>query len=663
LTLFELNKLDRSTFDVVSIDVFDTALLRDNKGERRRFFELASELSRRLGQEGYKIDIDFLYSLRLTIQNLAYQAVAIERPDGDAALSRIQLIQCILLGLDRSFIPQMQEAEIATEKQSLRANKDLIKCLLALRAEGKRVIAISDMYLPAAAVNDLIVDKVGTLPIERTYVSSDVGLTKRSGKIFASVAQVEGVPLARMLHCGDHPISDVDMPRAAGMQAIFLPRPRLQRLSRKASALANVVAKHRQNKAAPELNSIRNKREFGRQILGPILAEFALKTWVLASNLERPNEAVLLFCARGGLRLKTIYEAFLKAAGLTSPIAFRPLMISRIVALRSSLLRGGASAFEQIGYEFSGRPLREVVRAIAGIDLHEGHGDFASDWNATYSKENLEALMASNGGREFVAAVTSQDNLFRKHLESCSRGSGRTILCDTGLFGSTLQLLDEALPEKDWSCLLLARANYKGFATPHFSKVFGLAVQADRYSPLNLRTALLRHWHLVEATLEPPLPSVRSFTLVDGLVKSNLELDEAAERLAGEQDEIFSGALDYINTLTPNDATFRIMSEVEIAFRRLHSAIVWPTQHDSRLLDFADRSMDFGRDGSVPVIAREGNFLQLVRKSHWRAGVIAALAPPLLRLPLLALLEAIFVMRWLLRARPFAALQNLFSIR
>lgn len=663
MTLFELNKLDRSTFDVVSIDVFDTALLRDNRGERSRFFELASELSRRLGQEGYKIDVDFLHNLRLTIQHLAYQAVAIERPDGDAALSRIQLIQCILLGLDRSFIAQMHQAEVATEKQSLRANKDLIKCLLALRAEGKRVIAISDMYLPTPAVNDLIADKVGTSPIEKTYVSSDVGLTKRSGKIFANIAEVEGVPLDRMVHCGDHPIADVDMPRAAGMQAIFLPRSRLHRLSRKVFAFANAVAKRRRKKATPELDRIRSRREFGRQILGPILAEFALRTWVLTSNLERPNETVLLFCARGGLRLQTIYEAFLKATGLTSPVAFQPLMTSRIVALRSSLLRGGASAFEQIGYEFDGRPLREVARAIAGIDPNQGHGDFATDWNATYSKENLEALMASNEGREFVAAVASQDNLFRKHLESCSLGCRRIILCDTGLFGSTLQHLDQAFPDKDWSCLLLARANYKGFATPHFRKVVGLVLQADRYSPFDLRTSLLRHWHLIEATLEPPLPSVRSFTLVEGLVKSNLELDEDANRPAAEQDEIFCGALDYISTLRPHDATFRIMSDVEIAFRRLHSAVVWPTQFDSKLLDFADRSMDFGRDGSIPVISRDDDFLQAVRKSHWRAGVVAALAPPLLRLPLLALLEAIFAIRWLFHARPFAALQNLLSIR
>jgi hypothetical protein len=542
----------------------------------------------------------------------------------------------------------MHEAEIAIEGRSLIANRELLDWLVAMRAEGKPVIAISDIYLPTAAVRDLIFEKTGGTPIERTYVSSDFGQTKHSGKLFASVAAVEGMPLGRMLHCGDHPRSDLAMPRAAGMQAVLLPRPPLQRAMRKISSFIGAFSEPRIKPAITKPTSMCNRRDFGRQILGPIFAEFALKTWILLSSLEHQDETVLLFCARGGLRLQTIYERFLAASGLASPVAIQPLMISRVVAARSALLKGGAAAFEQIGYEFGSRSLRDIARAIGCIEPDRENGDSKDIWDAPYSRQGLETLLTSPAGQQFMSSALNQDSLFREHLESCTAGRPRAILCDTGLFGSTLQLLKEALPEKQWSCVQFARANYKRLASPHFDEVIGIATQDDRYSPFDSRTSILRYWHLIEATLEPPLPSVHSFARVDGVARSNLEIDGWSQLIAPEQDQIFAGVLDYIDALQPADATVRVMTDVETAFRRLHRAVVWPTRNDARLLDFPPRSMDFGKDGHVAVIARDGGLLQAVRTSEWREGAIAEIALPPLRLPLLAIIEAAFAARWLL---------------
>jgi hypothetical protein len=89
------------------------------------------------------------------------------------------------------------------------------------------------------------------------------------------------------------------------------------------------------------------------------------------------------------------------------------------------------------------------------------------------------------------------------------------------------------------------------------------------------------------------------------------------------------------------------MTDVEPAFQRLHRAIVWPTRQEAEWLDFPPRSMDFGKDGHVPVIVRDGGFMRAMRRSEWREGAIAAMAPPPLRLPLLAAVEAAFAARWL----------------
>src|SRR5205085_7860126 len=143
-----------------------------------------------------------------------------------------------------------------------------------------------------------------------------------------------------------------------------------------------------------------------------------------------------------------IYEKFLAASGLSSPVAIQSLMISRIVAVRASLLKGGMAAFEQIGYEFRGRSMRDIARAIGCIEPDPQTAGSAAIWDAPYSREGLENLLASAAGQKLMSTMLQQDALFREHLESCTKGRTRAILCDTGLFGSTHQLLDEAFPEK-----------------------------------------------------------------------------------------------------------------------------------------------------------------------------------------------------------------------
>ena len=92
----------------------------------------------------------------------------------------------------------------------------------------------------------------------------------------------------------------------------------------------------------------------------------------------------------------------------------------------------------------------------------------------------------------------------------------------------------------------------------------GIATQDDRYSPFDPRTSILRYWHLIEATLEPPLPSVRSFTRLDGIARSNLEIDGWSQQIAPVQDEIFAGVIDYIGALQPADATVRAESAMTL---------------------------------------------------------------------------------------------------
>ena len=384
---------------------------------------------------------------------------------------------------------------------------------------------------------------------------------------------------------------------------------------------------------------------FGRDVFGPIFAEFALRLWIYLNSLAHPEQTSLLFCARGGLRLQLLFERFLAASGLDHDVRSSALMVSRVVAVRAALLADADCAYEQVGYEFSEDTLLDVARAISGLGQLDLSGFASAD--DLYTREGFRALLASEAGRPVLREIQVQDKLFRAHLAAQSEGRERIILCDTGLFGSTLQLLKNGMPELCWSAAMVARANYKRLAAPHFDQTVGLLVEADHYSPWRTRTSLLRYWQMVEGVLEPVLPSVKTFSGRGESVVSNLEVDGWQAKVLPEPDSVFAGVLEYIDDLKPPSAP-RVLREANLAWGALHRAIVWPRAEDGDILDMGSRSDDFGLD-SVCVPRTPGPFAALRGRSMWREGEIAR-SGSLLRAPLLAGLETAHVLRWARRS-------------
>ncbi len=391
------------------------------------------------------------------------------------------------------------------------------------------------------------------------------------------------------------------------------------------------------------------RETFGREVIGPITGEFCLRLWSLGSLLERPAHNAMLFCARGGLRLMTAYERFLSTSGLPSPTLAAPLMVSRVAAIRPVLVRAAdegampASAASTLSYEFSRRSCRDVLRAMSGRDVGEA-GD------ACFTPEMATAVLRSPDGAEALSALREQAGLFRRHLALTLDGRPNAILVDTGLFGTTIQLMSDGVPDVDFSCALIARANYRGrgHATPHHGKTFGLGVETDGYSPLRRRSAILRYWHLIESTFEPDLPSVRTFEDRDGVPVSNMEVPGWRHRLDPEPGSVFAGVMAYLGDLPHGDQSI-VTADAARAWRKLHRAVVWPDAGHGAALDVGTRSNDFGVDETSTARPWKGPLQSLRGHTMWREGEIAR-SGGLMRLPLLAAIEAAYGARGLKRA-------------
>jgi FMN phosphatase YigB (HAD superfamily) len=211
--------------DVLSVDCFDTLLLRGVESEEERIRRLGFRIAASLGPKGIRVDPRAVASTRLAAARAEYRAAA--REDREARHDTILRLQCVALGLDPSLAAPLVEAEIEQETCDLSPNLPLAKLLREVRRRGTRIIVVSDMYLPATAILRLLTNAGIAEGVDRVYSSSDHGATKRAGGLFDVVVNAEGVRADRMLHAGDCRIGDLEAPRRRGIAAVRLPRHHL----------------------------------------------------------------------------------------------------------------------------------------------------------------------------------------------------------------------------------------------------------------------------------------------------------------------------------------------------------------------------------------------------------------------------------------------------
>jgi len=86
MSIARLSAISLDSFDMLSVDLFDAILLRDESSQRERFGEISSLAATRLREVGYDVGPGVLAALKSDPHAMAYRAVKIERPAGDAQL-------------------------------------------------------------------------------------------------------------------------------------------------------------------------------------------------------------------------------------------------------------------------------------------------------------------------------------------------------------------------------------------------------------------------------------------------------------------------------------------------------------------------------------------------------------------------------------------------
>lgn len=636
-------------FDTITTDVFDTLLIRRPISERARLWRAERRFAAHLRARGHAVAPDLLLDARLAAQRHAFRALDVGGV-GEVRLSDVVARQLRLLGVPQALVDARIEIELAVERESLRPNRRLAAFLQAQRRAGRRVAAVSDTTLDATALTDLLAHFLGDGLFDAVFASASAGATKRGGDLFAKVAAATGARPERTLHIGDDTTADGRVPRALGITTVAVPRGRLTALGRRASGAAATFGRHwrrHRRLAGVGRAACDDAHGFGRDVLGPIAAQFCTDVWLYADAAARTHSTALGFCSRGGIGIGAVYEAVAEALALPQAAPRGTVLVSRLVAARASVAARGPAALEELDREFRETPGDEVAHILGGGDY-----GLPAGWQPRFDGATFYRDLDRPEAQALAADIDRQARLLGRHLDDLTAGAERLILCDTGLYGSTQRSLGEAFPTRAIETIQFARANYKGHGEEHFDRVSGLMVERDRYTPVDRASSVLRYWQLIERLFEPALPSVR---LLEETAAGRVTAlgHERGYGDVGAGNPMLAGALDYVAGLPAESAGPQILKDAEVAWLRLGRTITRPTPAEIAIAGQGARSVDFGRGHSLDVLggSAQGGFragLDRVRRSLWREGAITREFPKL-RGPLHLTLNAAHGLRALAR--------------
>lgn len=212
---------------IYSFDVFDTVLTRTVVDPKDIFILIQQRLS--------NIDLNLLdevirnfYSERIWAEFRARRSTKKE----DIGIEDIYAQLKKRFGLNKYQIEELINIELELEYDAVCPIFWTINEINDLRRQGKRIVFISDMYLPEENIKNMLIEVGAYKEGDGLYLSGEIGATKYSGSIFDYVADKENCIYREISHCGDNLHSDVWIPAKKGITIYKTSRKDIEKVFR-----------------------------------------------------------------------------------------------------------------------------------------------------------------------------------------------------------------------------------------------------------------------------------------------------------------------------------------------------------------------------------------------------------------------------------------------
>jgi len=223
--LIRKGKQIAKSVDTISFDLFDTLLIRRIHDPDLVKLPVARFIADMAQEKGLHWTQEKVQNLRDSIEKRHRQETGEKFDDHEAcypAYMQEMLAEIFSDAANESLFERVADYEVAMENSMLVPRGEFIDWLKELRQQGKKILIVSDIYLPAIYLKRFI-EHAGFLDLVDDVVSSaDTFLAKASGKAFPLLQKKYGLDPDRWLHVGDNPISDGLRPLEFGLRVLVL---------------------------------------------------------------------------------------------------------------------------------------------------------------------------------------------------------------------------------------------------------------------------------------------------------------------------------------------------------------------------------------------------------------------------------------------------------
>lgn len=426
-------------------------------------------------------------------------------------------------------VAEIHELELDTEKRLLKERATLVDAAHMVGRCGKRVVAVSDMYLNAEDLRRVLPPSVSKI-LQDIHVSCETGWRKDTAETWRHLPQMENVPAQEWLHVGDNEHSDIQLPLAMGfihpVHALrssslldvvpvlrsLRPQPKhsdhwqdqlwLGLIANRLNDLAD-----RQPAAFGQHLVIEEPETFGYTVMGPLVLDYI--TWLARIALDSGTPRIL-FLSREGYLLQRAFQQLQVTNHQLHAIQASYLLVSRRAVNTPTLrsIEDLADVFAapytgslenllgaRLGARIAALAARELGRALIGTEIYLPQmGARIIDWLRPIASAILDI-------------ATEERDLYMKYWNS-QAGEGSVILADIGYAGTIQSQLVKLTNRELGGAYFAAK---RGMDKVHHKHGWGRARFFDERSEDTFESPVMEYHLMLEAILTSPVGQFSHF--------------------------------------------------------------------------------------------------------------------------------------------------------
>lgn len=657
-----LQYIEKNNIKTISFDIFDTLLHR--RCDPDAILDGVSNwLKFELQNYGFTHSKDVLqarHNAYFTVMNQK----AVQGLDQDLTLRELAPIwidNLVEINEDSKaiLVEAIIQKELELELHAIYENIFNHELLMELKQLDVRVLLISDMYLGIEIVEKLLERNKFKGLYDICYVSGDVSLLKRTGRLFEYVIEKENLIPNEHLHIGDNYEADYKMAKVKGLHAVFLGDNELDykkninkfdyKISKQDQSWKGYAIASYANSSPYEIGTF--AETYAKKYFGPIYASFIHKT--IERCIENHVDRVY-FLSREGFLLGMIYNELVDEVYYSHKIdEAHYLYVSRLSTYLAAMngkigLREIRSVADNVGVltiKILLAPLQIEDNVLINISKRHGLNDineplphFFMSWtpfiNFINDSELLEIVQSkSEEYKALLLELLEQEGFF---------DSKKVALVDVGWGGQIQENIYTVVKDrKDKPDILGFYMATNGNA--HTRKTPDNWMEWIISDKAHLSWQGLSAFDFVqsfEAIARAPHPTVIGYERgIDGGIVPKLKSELESSRIAEAEDDILlstmqKGIMEFVESYKYGIKLFSANAENTIPYAKsiMDVAIRFPKKEEARILLSLRNSSDLGLndlfalgDHNVKKLFSLKAIYQTLRKSFWRYGTSALL--------------------------------------